>query len=171
MPRSIAPIVLLLVASLVGLAQSLEPAYRKYLRTQKPARPGEVHVEEVLEVFRTDGRPSVYGVSNELVNRFLATERLRGRDPSSTPTAAPPADERPTFPTPVFENRNPNYTYLFQPSITATKYRPIGDRPGAGSVIIIQEADLVPPVKPPETDDGGYLDYDDSEEPSEASAI
>ncbi|XP_052873581.1 uncharacterized protein LOC128278892 [Anopheles cruzii] len=164
--RSIAPVLLLVVASLGASQLDRQPVYRKYLRTQKPARPGELHVEEVLEVFRTGSRPSRYGVSSPLVNRFLATDRLRSLDRSSSTSAAPAETERPTYRTPVYENRNPNYTYLFQPSITVTKYRPVGDRPSlTGSVIVIQEADpLVSPVtvKPP--DDGVYLDYDDDDQ-------
>uniref|UniRef100_A0A182J2N2 Uncharacterized protein n=1 Tax=Anopheles atroparvus TaxID=41427 RepID=A0A182J2N2_ANOAO len=137
----------LLVVLLLALADlpdggkaQLQPDYRKYLRTGKPSHPLELHVEEVLEVFRSEQRPPRYGVTNPLVNAFLADQRFRAEmtkkkktTTTTTTTKATPASihsttARPqvstqasTFRTPTYENNKESYTYLF-PSITATKY-------------------------------------------------
>ncbi|KFB41933.1 AGAP000690-PA-like protein [Anopheles sinensis] len=136
---------LLVLATLLGSVSlgQLKPDYLRYLRTRKPSHPLELHVEEVLEVFRTGQRPSSYGVSNRAVNSFLANQRLRAttaRPCTSTTTAAytTSSTEANTFPTPTFENSMPDYKRLFQPSITATKY---SGHP-APATIIIKETDL-----------------------------
>ncbi|XP_001230780.3 uncharacterized protein LOC4575966 [Anopheles gambiae] len=144
------PHLTLLVAALACLSALDQPGiYRKYLRTRKPSQPAELHVEEVLEVFRTEAQPSRYGVGNALVNRFLArqlqlqlqtstsTTTTRRTTAATTTTTTTERPEHTTFRTPVYENQNPNYNYLFRPSITATKY---GGKPAAGT-IVIKEAD------------------------------
>ncbi|XP_053677964.1 uncharacterized protein LOC128728367 [Anopheles nili] len=141
------PLIVLIGAAV--WAGRLEPNYWKYIRTRKPLQPNVVHEEEILEIFRTAWKPSRYGVNNAQVNHFLAhallpttTRTTTMRPSTSTTTSAPspittysPAAS--TFPTPVFDNRNPNYTYLFQPTITATKY---GSYP-VNNTIIIKESD------------------------------
>ncbi|XP_058467350.1 uncharacterized protein LOC131440252 [Malaya genurostris] len=133
-------IVVLVVFSMKIIASPLESDYRKYLRTRRPQSPGEVHVEEVLEVFKTRNRPPTYGVYNAQVNGFLANDLFMRRKittvkpqlttkPSEVPT-------RTTYPTPSGDNVNPDYTYPFNPSISMTKY-PNYVRP---TTIIIQEA-------------------------------
>ncbi|XP_055616075.1 uncharacterized protein LOC129762117 [Toxorhynchites rutilus septentrionalis] len=119
--------------------------YRKYLRTRPTQHPSEVHVEEVLEVFKTKNRPPAYGVYNINVNWFLANERLM-RDKSmktTTSTTARPStwqtiaavDARSTYPTPTRDNVNPDYTNPFSPSVSVTKYPASVTTP----TIIIQE--------------------------------
>uniref|UniRef100_A0A182W685 DUF4794 domain-containing protein n=1 Tax=Anopheles minimus TaxID=112268 RepID=A0A182W685_9DIPT len=141
-------LLLLAVGSVtLGTAQH-QPIYRKYLRTRKPTLPGELHVEEVLEVFRTDAQPSQYGVHGALVNHFLATQLFLATMATSTVPTLPVATTTvttttaktpsSTFPTPVYENFNPIYGYVFRPSITATKY---GGKPTVGETIIIKEGD------------------------------
>ncbi|XP_053657626.1 uncharacterized protein LOC128706706 [Anopheles marshallii] len=144
-------LLLLLVVAIVSHSTAQQQlTYRKYIRTRKPSQPAELHVEEVLEVFRTDEKPSLYGVSNALVNHFLAKQllhptRTAATDRTSTvptlattPTTAPDTTTGPTtYPTPVYENEYPLYKYLFRPSITVTKY---GGYPDA-STILIKEAD------------------------------
>uniref|UniRef100_A0A182MK94 Uncharacterized protein n=1 Tax=Anopheles culicifacies TaxID=139723 RepID=A0A182MK94_9DIPT len=136
---------LLALASVsLGKAQH-QPSYRKYLRTRKPTLPGELHVEEILEVFRTEAKPSRYGVQKALVNRFLARQLLpKARSPATSANSTVPtltttttAPTTSTFPTPVYANDNPKYNYVFKPSITATKY---GGKPGKNT-ITIKEAD------------------------------
>lgn len=126
------------IISLVALAAGAESDYRKYLRTRPPRLPGEVHVEEVLEVFKTNSRPSRYGVYNQEVNAFLANDYLQKRRRSTTTTTTTPKTStvRPTYPVPNGDNRNPDYSELFRPSISMTKY-PSYKVP---KTIIIQEA-------------------------------
>ncbi|XP_065091333.1 uncharacterized protein LOC135712294 [Ochlerotatus camptorhynchus] len=122
---------ILLLSTIVAASES---DYRKYLRTRPPQLPGEVHVEEVLEVFKSKSRPPPFGVYNAEVNAFLANEFLqkRRRSTSTTSTtstttttttttteANPP---RSTYPSPSRDNINPDYTDLFKPSISMTKY-------------------------------------------------
>uniref|UniRef100_A0A182Q3A1 Uncharacterized protein n=1 Tax=Anopheles farauti TaxID=69004 RepID=A0A182Q3A1_9DIPT len=143
-------ILLLLVVVVVVVAwcqlepDQLRPSYRKYLRTRKPSQPHELHVEEVLEVFRTgDRRPPPYGFGHASVNHFLALHHL-DRTGTIEPAGKKPPNGDPnvpgknlTYPVPVYANENPSYVQLFQPSITATKY----DRKTAKGSIIIKEAD------------------------------
>ncbi|XP_052901008.1 uncharacterized protein LOC128307285 [Anopheles moucheti] len=148
------PVVLLLLLSvgIVSLSDTQSQlVYRKYIRTRKPSQPGVLHVEEVLEVFRTEKRPSLYGVDNALVNHFLGSQLLHSTSTAATgvastvptlavvtSTTAPKTTIVPTtYPSPVYENVSPIYKYLFRPSITATKY---GGKPHERT-IIIKEAD------------------------------
>uniref|UniRef100_A0A2M3ZEJ4 Putative secreted peptide n=1 Tax=Anopheles braziliensis TaxID=58242 RepID=A0A2M3ZEJ4_9DIPT len=113
------------------------PDYQRYLRTRRPTLLGEKHVEEVLEVFRTEARPPAYHLNHSDVNHFLALERLheqqrRSTNPrtttktSTTPTTTTtPASDigtvTSTYRTPTYENRNPEYRFLYLPLITATE--------------------------------------------------
>ncbi|KAL1379953.1 hypothetical protein pipiens_003681 [Culex pipiens pipiens] len=137
----------ILVTTALVSSHPLESDYRKYLRTRPPQAPGEVHVEEVLEVFRTRARPPAYGVYSAGVNAFLAnsalqrskvTRPLTTRSVASTTTSTTTTTVRPTrttFPTPTRNNVNPDYTNPFQPSISMTKYPSYK----APKTIIIQE--------------------------------
>ncbi|ETN62558.1 hypothetical protein AND_005746 [Anopheles darlingi] len=116
--------------------QQLQPDYRRYLRTRRPSLVGERHVEEVLEVFRTEAQPPPYRLNHTDVNHFLALERLHelqrrrtttttartitaGTTTTTTTTATPDAS---TYRAPTYENRNPEYRYLYRwPLITATE--------------------------------------------------
>lgn len=135
-----------LIATVLVSSQPLESDYRKYLRTRPPQAPGEVHVEEVLEVFRTRDRPPAYGVYSAGVNAFLAnsalqrskvTRPLTTRSVASTTTSTTTTVRpvRTTYPTPSRNNVNPDYTNPFQPSISMTKYPSYK----APKTIIIQE--------------------------------
>uniref|UniRef100_A0A182PVM3 Uncharacterized protein n=1 Tax=Anopheles epiroticus TaxID=199890 RepID=A0A182PVM3_9DIPT len=125
----------------VETTSQLPSIYLKYLRTRTPSKSNVLHVEEVLEVFRTERKPSRYGVTNALVNHFLANEMLRaiGQTTSTTTTTTvAPANRQPsTIRAPVYDTNNPSYKYLYSPSITATKYSGYPSK----SVIIIKEAD------------------------------
>lgn len=138
-----------LVAAALVSSHPLESDYRKYLRTRPPQAPGEVHVEEVLEVFRTRDRPPAYGVYSAGVNAFLANSALQrskvtrplttrsvaSTTTSTTTTTTTVRPTRTTFPTPTRNNVNPDYTNPFQPSISMTKYPSYK----APKTIIIQE--------------------------------
>ncbi|XP_058814030.1 uncharacterized protein LOC131677941 [Topomyia yanbarensis] len=174
-------IVVLTVLSLESNASPLESDYRKYLRTRRPQAPGEVHVEEVLEVFKTKNRPPTYGVYNAQVNGFLANDLFVRRKAGSTITSTTPKsmlttptnvisstvplwrNPRTTYPTPSGDNENPDYTYPFNPTISMTKY-PNYVRP---TTIIIQEAAEWTTEKLSKTSGEGngadYLDEDHDE--------
>lgn len=140
--------IVVLVATTAIPVAAEKSIYWKYLRTRPPHAPGEVHVEEVLEVFRTRERPPSYGVYNAQINPFLANSAWRklstsrplvtSRTTSTTTTsttALPEPDTRSTYPTPTRDHVNPDYTFLFKPQISITKYPSYK----APSVIIIQE--------------------------------
>ncbi|XP_001649184.2 uncharacterized protein LOC5564821 [Aedes aegypti] len=126
--------------SLLTVAAGFESDYRKYLRTRAPRLHGEVHVEEVLEVFKSGDRPPRYGVYNQEVNAFLANDYLQKRrrtttTTTTTTTKAPHVTNRPTYPVPNGDNKNPDYTELLRPTISMTKY-PVP----LAQTFIIQEA-------------------------------
>ncbi|XP_053696959.1 uncharacterized protein LOC128744170 [Sabethes cyaneus] len=147
-------IALLIAVFLIDCQSSpVQSDYRKYLRTKSPQAPGELHVEEVLEVFKTRSRPSAYGVYHPQINAFLANDRFMRRKgstvspttsprPQLTTVSVPQLDRSPrtTHPTPSGDNVNPDYTFPFKPAITITRY-PNYARPAATTTtIIIQEA-------------------------------
>ncbi|KAL9695272.1 hypothetical protein quinque_014557 [Culex quinquefasciatus] len=145
---SVLTVATILVATALVSSHPLESDYRKYLRTRPPQAPGEVHVEEVLEVFRTRDRPPAYGVYSAGVNAFLANSALQrskvtrplttrsvASTTTSTTTTTTVRPTRTTFPTPTRNNVNPDYTNPFQPSISMTKYPSYK----APKTIIIQE--------------------------------
>uniref|UniRef100_A0A2M4C1P6 Putative secreted protein n=2 Tax=Anopheles marajoara TaxID=58244 RepID=A0A2M4C1P6_9DIPT len=128
--------------------QERPPDYRRYLRTRRPTLVGEKHVEEVLEVFRTEARPSAYRLNYTDVNHFLALERFHEQQRRRTTTTITPTKTRSstvtaatagkgtatsTYRTPTYENHNPAYRYLYRPLITATEL--------GGTNITIKEAD------------------------------
>ncbi|XP_055586268.1 uncharacterized protein LOC129738957 [Uranotaenia lowii] len=152
-------VTLLLAYSLVVIVSGhpLESDYRKYWRTRKPQAPGEVHVEEVLEVFRTRDRPPSYGVYNGQVNGFLANDAFQKRKGATTTTRKP---ARTTYPTPTQDNTNPDYSNSVYPSISMTKYP---NYPQLRTMIIQerpQSSTLQPETKPGNDDTYQYSNED-----------
>ncbi|XP_055524919.1 uncharacterized protein LOC129718302 [Wyeomyia smithii] len=169
-------IVLFLIFSFECQASPLQSNYRKYFRTRSPAAPGELHVEEVLEVFRTRSRPPLYGVYHPQVNSFLANDGFMRQKGAASTTPRPqlttgnvPLERNPrtTYPTPSGDNVNMDYTFPFKPFVTITKY-PSYARPT--TTIIIQEATYEWTTEKPktkqeeETGGTGVTDGDDDDD-------
>lgn len=111
---------------------------------------------EVHEVFKTDLRPPAYGVDDAAIDRFLKCDaecrmmqrrRYQRRRKQRRPTTPQPPQQkststtttaRTTLPTNPYANRNPDYTHLFTPSITATKYEAVEDHRNKVNIKIVE---------------------------------